>query len=454
MSGSVPRKYQARSAAAFVGSILAVSLSLLPHQNLSASPKASDAATSAFSKTDRESSLQLIKDALTEGYFDRTKLSLVLQKIEAAARSGRYETTDPRTFAQLLTADMQMVTGDTHLYLNFQPEWYRATLTPPSPNSISLENAADVKHSRDFHHGLTEMKTLPGNVRYLRIVGFFWVAGETVNVMDGAMRFLKGGRAIIIDLRSNRGGETNAAHYLLSHFFEPDKLMLTMLSTGKADVQVRASPYLKSTRLKGIPLYVLVNKRSRSAAEAVAYTVKQFKLGEVVGERTEGAAHFSEDAAIAPFYRLSVPSGRTEDPISHTDWEGTGVAPTIASTSLEALDVAYASSLKRLIASATDPEEKNFLVWAHDGLAAKTTELVPHRAQLSSFTGKYGAASIVQREDGLWYITPSGAEKKLKPLGKANLFEDEEDDTLRVSIGADALDVLRPIPELNQHFAR
>ena len=453
MSESVSKKGPGHSFAAFLGLIIAVALSLQPQQSLSASPT-ENTATSAISTTDRESALQQIKAALTKGYFDRAKLSLVLQKMEAAERSGRYEIADPRKFAELLTSDMQVVTGDTHLYLNFQPEWYRAALIPPDPNSIALENAADVKHSRAFNHGLAEMRILPGNVRYLRIVGFFWVDGETVNVMDSAMRFLKGGRAIIIDLRSNRGGETNAAHYLLGHFFEPDELMMSVISTGKEDVQVRASPYLKSERLRGIPLYVVVNKRTRSAAEAVAYTVRQFKLGEVVGERTEGAAHFSEDAAIAPFYRLSVPSGRTEDPITHADWEGIGVAPTIAAKSWEALDVAYSHSLKKLIASAANGEEKNFLVWAIDGLAAKTAELAPNRAQLSSFAGKYGAASIVLREDGLWYIAPNGAEIKLKPLGQTNLFEDESDDTLRVRIGADALDVLRPIPELNRHYSR
>jgi hypothetical protein len=280
------------------------------------------------------------------------------------------------------------------------------------------------------------------------------VDGETVGAYDSAMRFLKGGRAIIIDLRGNRGGETDAAHYLLSHFFEPGALMLTMVSAHQPDVQVRASPYLANPRLMGIPLYVLVNASSRSAAEAVAYTVEQFKLGEVVGERTEGAAHFSDDTAVAPFYRLSVPTGRTEDPVSHGDWEGVGVTPTIAATSSDALDVAYAKALEGLLAAKPDAEERNFLAWAQEGLAAQSMRFGPDRAYLSKFAGKFGAAAIMLGDDGLTYVSPGGSRRNLKPLGKSGLFEDEEDETFRVRIGPGGLDVLRPIPDLNQHYDR
>ena len=236
----------------------------------------------------RNSVREIAEGLKNEPYFDQAKLALVFARLESAKNSRRYETADPVKFAQLVTEDMQAASKDTHLYLSFNPGWYRSAVAPEDPARTAEQNAYEENIARITNFGLSETRILTGNVRYLRIDGFSWIEKEAVPTFDAVIDFLKGGRAIIIDVRNNRGGDTNALYYLMGHFFKPDDLMLTWIAPGKPDMQVRASPFLRSS-LVGIPTYVLVNARSRSAAEALAWTVKQFKIGDVVGEI--GRAH-------------------------------------------------------------------------------------------------------------------------------------------------------------------
>lgn len=400
----------------------------------------------------RKQALQAIRQRLERAYIHPEQVPRILAKIDAAA--ARYRTSDPARFASLVTEDMQAVTNDTHLYLNFEPEWYRAAISPPDQAALAASNLYETQHARDFNYGLVETRLLPGNVRYLKIAGFFWIEGETEPAIDAAIRFLKGGRAIIIDLRSNRGGDTDALDYLRSHFFAPGTLMTTLVSPGSPDAPVLSRPDLPGGRLTGIPLYVLINHRSRSAAEAFAYSVAQFKLGELIGERTEGAAHFSDDTAVPPFFRFSVPLGYARDPVSLRDWEGTGVAPTIEAAAPDALNVAYDLALSRLLPVTADGIEKDFLIWARDGLAAQRMPRPSGDTSFAAFTGLYGPASVELRDGVLYLVGPGLQPRRLRPIGAGGLFEDEDDDTYRIRIAEDGLHILRPGNARGQYYPR
>lgn len=405
----------------------------------------------ALTPASRRAALDAIIARLRRAYIYPDLVPPIISRLRSS--ESRYATADPDLFARRVTEDMQAVTRDTHLYLNLEPDWYRASNARPSAEQVAAENAAAVEHARSFNHGLAEMRILPGNVRYLRIEGFFWIGAESALAYDGAMRFLRDGRAIILDLRSNRGGETEAAYYLLSHFLDPDALMLTIVSPGEGNVEVRARRDLPAGRIRGVPSFVLTNGTSRSAAEAVAYTFRQLRLGEVVGEKTEGAAHISDDTPVPPYFRLSVPVAYTRDPVAQADWEGVGVSPTVAATSSGALDTAYGLALTDLLRSTTDPEQRAFLVWAAQGLAARRDGRLPTQEELSRMAGRYGGASIEFRDQSLWFAREGRAPRKLVPMG-SGLFEAEEDTTFRVRILDRALEVLRPIPSMNEHLDR
>lgn len=114
---------------------------------------------------------------------------------------------------------------------------------------------------------------------------------------------------------------------------------------------VRALP---EGRIKGKPTYILIDGRSQSASGMVAYTFQQYGLSELVGARTEGAANISGDFPVTPGFRLSVSTGRTVQPVSKTDWEGVGFAPTLAADPAQALQIAQLRAIDRLLPISAD----------------------------------------------------------------------------------------------------
>ena len=80
------------------------------------------------------------------------------------------------------------------------------------------------------------MKVLPGNIRYIDLMGFFWGGTKTAEAYDNATRFLRDGDAAMIDLRHNGGGSPDAVQYLISHFVEPNRPIVTFyMGADKTD---------------------------------------------------------------------------------------------------------------------------------------------------------------------------------------------------------------------------
>ncbi len=77
------------------------------------------------------------------------------------------------------------------------------------------------------------------------------------------------------------------------------------------------------------PVFVLTSKRTFSAAAEFAYNLQSRKRATIVGETTGGGAHPGGMERIGDF-GVFVPSGRAINPITKTNWEGTGVRPEIA----------------------------------------------------------------------------------------------------------------------------
>jgi C-terminal processing protease CtpA/Prc len=65
--------------------------------------------------------------------------------------------------------------------------------------------------------------------------------------------------------------------------------------------------------------------------------LKQGKRGMVIGGTTAGANHFGGDQDLGGGFTAFVPVGRTYDPKTGKDWEGTGIAPDIETAPEDAL---------------------------------------------------------------------------------------------------------------------
>jgi len=184
-----------------------------------------------------------------------------------------------------------------------------------------------------------KVELLPANIGYLKFNGFLdpEICGPTATA---AMSFLAHVDALIIDLRSNGGGSPEMVAYICSYLFA-ERTHLNDLYNRKEDKTAEFwTREVPGPRLAKQPVFVLTSKRTFSGAEEFTYNLKNLKRATVIGETTGGGAHPVSGHRIDDHFMIGVPFARAINPITKTNWEGTGVEPDIKVPASEALDVA------------------------------------------------------------------------------------------------------------------
>jgi carboxyl-terminal processing protease len=128
---------------------------------------------------------------------------------------------------------------------------------------------------------------LPGDdkIGYVRINSF---GDSTVEELGAALSWLtkRGCRGLILDMRNNPGGLLQAAEQVCDLFLPKGAVIVT---TRGRDALVRNEAKATGAgEYQTLPLVVLVNSKSASAAEIVAACLQDHHRAEVVGERTWG----------------------------------------------------------------------------------------------------------------------------------------------------------------------
>ena len=359
----------------------------------------------------------------------RPKLDAVLAKGLAA---GRYNVTDVNILAERINADMQSVAHDGHLGMRFDPKQAAGLRSRPDggADDDAPPSADEIAFANKLNHGVTELKVLPGNIRYMDLVGFFWDGKATEQIYDDAARFLKGGDAIIIDLRKNGGGSPDAVRYLISHFLEPNRPIVTFYMRGQAGDTWKSLNVPSDGRLNGKPLYVLTSGRSASAAEEFAGHIGGFKLGELVGETTAGGGFRNTFYPVAGGYVFSVSVGRAVLASTGKDWEKVGIIPTMKADTDKALEVAQASALRKLAAKATG-RDKEMMEGNARVIEARLNPITP-ALPLPQYAGVYGERRIDNDGRTLSFQREGGPKRELLAIGP-NEFVFAEDPMQRVT---------------------
>lgn len=291
--------------------------------------------------------------------FPEVAASLGRQLAAKEAAGGYAAANDTVAFAQALSKDLRELGKDSHFVVEFAP----GVEPGPGPTvQAKVPSAEEVAAGRAemarFGYGIERVERLAGQVGYIEIRGF----GPTELVADAytaAMTLLAGSEAVIVDLRRNGGGEPSSVAHLLSHFFAPgDVRHVNDIYTRPTDTtqQYWTNPSVP-VRYTG-PVYVLTSKRTFSGGEEAAYDFQTQKRATLVGETTGGGANPGDFIAIAEGFAAFIPTGRSINPVTKTNWEHVGVQPDVAVPAGDALRTAHAAALREVLAKTKDRDER------------------------------------------------------------------------------------------------
>ena len=127
---------------------------------------------------------------------------------------------------------------------------------------------------------------LEGNIGYVRITNFdSRCAEETIAIIDELLA--EGAEALIFDVRNNPGGYARELVKVLDHLLPECEVFRTVDYAGTEDVD-----YSDENCIDPIPMAVLVNSESYSAAEFFAAALRDYEMAVIVGDKTCGKGYF------------------------------------------------------------------------------------------------------------------------------------------------------------------
>ena len=293
--------------------------------------------------------IQTLSENLRSYYIFPDVAEAICARLQEHLGAGDYAGIhEGEALAAMLTAHLQEINQDKHLGVKFYP------LPLPEQEGAMHENPEWVEewHQRvKFdNYGLHKAERLPGNVGFLDIRSFSsadW-GGDTA---AAAMVFLANTSALIVDLRQCRGGDPNMVALISTYLFGEERIHLNSLYWRENDTteQFWTLPYVPGQRYGDKPVFVLISASTLSGGEEFAYNLKTRQRGTLVGETTGGGAHPGTSYRLHPHFDTFIPNGRAINPITGTNWEGTGVEPDVAVPQEQALDVAYRMVLESIL---------------------------------------------------------------------------------------------------------
>jgi len=291
--------------------------------------------------TTRTQVIDAVLARLRDGYVFADRAEEMELAIRARLVAHEYDgVTNGPALAQLLTAHLREVAHDKHLQVD-----YIGGQDPVGPPPEGEQEMAE-----QTNYGFERVDRLPGNIGYVKLIGFLPPGGAEAAVAE-AMSSVHDADALIIDLRDNGGGSPEMVALVSSYLFgeEPVHLSDIFWREGSRTEQFWTLNDVAGTRFgPDKEVYVLTSERTFSAAEEFAYNLQALGRATIVGETTGGGAHPGGCAPLVAGFGMCVPTGRTVNPITGTNWEGTGVIPDVQEAAGSALETAAAMARQAL----------------------------------------------------------------------------------------------------------
>ena len=298
--------------------------------------------------------IHCLSEKLRAYYVFPSHAEEICVRLDQHLKDGDYsEISEGELFALSLTLDLQAVCHDEHLWV----KWHAEQL-PEEEGALRYNPEWQAQRKLEAElddYGFHKLELLPGDVGYLDIHYFHrpaW-AGDTA---VAAMNFIAEAHALIIDLRGCTGGYPGMISLVCSYLFGEEPVHLHSIYWRDEDItqQYWTLPYIPGKRFVDKPVYALISKTTYSAGEAFASILQTRQRATLIGEKTDGGAHPGASYRIHPHFEVFIPIGRVINPLTGTDWEGSGILPDIPVPQEQTFSVAYRLALESLMKSLGD----------------------------------------------------------------------------------------------------
>ena len=317
--------------------MLATALLLLPLPNLA----------NSLSGDDKARLLTSLNHAIGEQYVMIENIGQIERSLSILADSRDFQQLDDATAVAITISDV-LRQHDQHFTVQFSvPD-----NTAPKPKAgEDWFTRLDRKNA-----GFNKVEILDGNVGYIEFWGFAELTEKSRARAEAVMLMVADTEALIFDLRNNGGGSA-AMDQLLSSYLFDGKTQLNSIYSRPTNTTTEywTNENISGAKRPNTPVYLLTSKETYSAAEAFAYSLKHLERATLIGEATKGGANPWQFFPLVDGFRAGIPVAKAVNPVTNSNWEGSGVMPDIQTSREDAFAVAYKMALTEVKSRVIDP---------------------------------------------------------------------------------------------------
>lgn len=156
---------------------------------------------------------------------------------------------------------------------------------------------------RKIESPVAEGEMLPGGIGLVRIYNFdARCAEESIAAIEKLQS--EGAKKLILDVRNNPGGFADELVKLLDYLLPEGDLFRSVSYDGKEHVDTSDARFLD------MPMAVLVNGDSYSAAEFFAAALQEYEVAVVVGEPTVGKGYYQQTISLGDGSAVALSTGK------------------------------------------------------------------------------------------------------------------------------------------------
>ena len=185
------------------------------------------------------------------------------------------------------------------------------------------EETMDVTVTRKvIHTKVAESMLLSENVGYIAINNFHQdAAKDTIREMESLLE--QGATKLIFDVRDNPGGYVHEMVEILDYLLPEGVLFRSVSAAGKEEVETSDEDCLE------LPVAVLINGNTYSAAEFFAAALEEYEWAVTVGEPTTGKGYYQNTIELGDGSAVQLSTGAYTTPNGVNLTEVGGLVPQV-----------------------------------------------------------------------------------------------------------------------------